>query len=191
MESKFIEASKRERWCLMTILPLIKEMNPKFTWTEYITDIFGYDSYDCLLQAWKDGSVKIRYIIEVKLRTNHYDELILETKKLNDLKKKILDPTTTEIIYINVTPNGTFLFNISRLEKEGKLITSKMIMNKSTMRSTSNKIEKGIILLNIAKARRFDFKFNEVDYLKWQKSLEENNKGRATKDMWLYLIGKN
>ena len=95
MESKFIEASKRERWCLMTILPLIKEMNPKFTWTEYITDIFGYDSYDCLLQAWKDGSVKIRYIIEVKLRTNHYDELILETKKLNDLKKKILDPTTT------------------------------------------------------------------------------------------------
>ena len=191
MESKFIEASKRERWCLRTILPLIKEMNPKFTWTEYITDIFGYDSYDCLLQAWKDGSVKIRYIIEVKVRTNHYDELILEKKKLNDLKKKILDPTTTEIIYINITPKGTFLFNISRLEKEGKLITSKMIMNKSTMQSTSNKIEKGIILLDVVKARRFDFKFNEGDYLGWQTSLIENNKGRATKDMWLYLIGKD
>lgn len=189
-EEKFIEASKKERYGLKYILPHIKKLNTKYTWTDYMTDIYSYDVYDCLLQAYDNGSKKKIFIIEVKVRDTHYPELILETKKLRDLKTKILHPTITDILYINITPMGTYIFNVSRLEKEGKLIPSKLTANKATMTSRTDKVEKGVIMLDINEAKFIDFTFNQLQYerdTKLDMIIKQNNEYKATKDMWDYL----
>jgi hypothetical protein len=188
-DDKFVEASKRERYCLKYILPMIKNKIPGYEWTEYITDIYGYDVYDCLLQAYIEGSIKKRYIIEVKVRDTHYDELILETKKIRDLKSKVLD-NLTKILYINITPMGTYIFSISDLQKQNKLVKTKIVANRATMASRTDKIEKGVFMLNVSDAKYLDFKFNEADYQKSIKEVVKTNwENKAKKGLFDYLFG--
>jgi len=185
--NRFIEASKRERFCLSNILPIIK--NSKYEWSEYMTDIYSYDVYDCLLQASIDGSVKKRFIIEIKIRDTHFDELILETKKLRDLKSKVLDHSNTEILYINVTPNKTYVFNLSKMEKEDKFSVNKLKANKATMESRTNKVDKNVIYLSITDARSIDFTFNEKEYQNSIKVvINENNRHKNNKNLFEYLF---
>ena len=39
---------------------------------------------------WLRFYKKMTFLIEIKIRDTHFDELILETKKLRDLKSKVL-----------------------------------------------------------------------------------------------------
>lgn len=184
---KFIEASKRERFALMNILPLLKS-NTNYDWTEYLTDIYSYDVYDCLLQAYIDGSIKKRFIIEIKIRDKHYDDLILETKKLKDLKSKVYDDIT-DVIYINVTPKGTYLFNVTKLQKENKLTTNKLMANKATMNSREHKIEKSVIYLDYNDAKFYPYTFSELQYkLSLNQIKKENNKHKQSFCLFEYII---
>jgi len=154
-----------------------------------MTDIYSYDVYDCLLQASIDGSVKKRFIIEIKIRDTHFDELILETKKLRDLKSKVLDHSNTEILYINVTPNKTYVFNLSKMEKEDKFSVNKLKANKATMESRTNKVDKNVIYLSITDARSIDFTFNEKEYQNSIKVvINENNRHKNNKNLFEYLF---
>lgn len=189
-DDKFVEASKRERYSLKYLLPILEKLMPKvYQWTEYITDIYGYDVYDCLWQAHIDGSTQRRYIIEVKIRDTHYDELILETKKLRDLKSKVYDDKT-QILYINITPIATYIFNLTKLEKDGKLVKNNLVANKATMVSRTDKVNKGVYFLNVSEARKIDWTFSEVEYKLSIKSVIKSNwENKSKKCLFNYLLG--
>lgn len=183
---KFIEASRKERFCLNNLLPILR--TDKWEWTTYLTDIYGYDSYDCLLQAYREGEIKKRFVIEFKLRETHYGDLIFETKKLNQLKKVVYDDIT-DILYITTTPNGTYIFNISKLIKEDKLKVTSIVCNKATMNSRSEKVKKTVYMLDCDLAKFIPFKFSNTEYLQSIKVIEkDNNKHKARYDMFNYLI---
>ncbi len=90
-------------------------------------------------------------------------------------------PEITDLIYICSTPKATYLFNLSEMEKSGKLPVVKMDMNKATSESRSNKIEKSAIMLNIESAYMvLYYTFNEQEYLKSTcDKKEENKKGNS------------
>jgi hypothetical protein len=186
---KFIEASRKERFCLNNLIPILRTNN--WEWTTYMTDIYSYDTYDCLLQAYKDGVIKRRFIIEFKLRDSHYGDLIFETKKLKSLKEVVYDDIT-DILYITTTPNGTYIFNISKLIKEDKLKVSTIMANKATMSSRTDKIKKSVYMLDCEWAKYIPYKFSNVDYMNSIKKVEQqNNKHKARYDMFNYLINKD
>ena len=55
-----------------------------------------------------------RLTIELKCRTNHYDELILEKDKYQALMDKAWDTGFTPF-YINSTPKGIYAFNLRKI----------------------------------------------------------------------------
>lgn len=189
-DDNFVEASKRERFALKHILPMIKsKMSPTYEWTEYITDIYSKDIYDCLLQAYINGSIERRYIIEVKVREKHWQELILETKKFRDLKKKIFDDKA-QILYINITPVATYIFNLTKLEKQNKLVRNTLMANKATMASREDKVNKGVYFLNVDDALKLEWTFDENEYKKSIPSVMKSNwENKSKKCLFDYLLG--
>jgi hypothetical protein len=182
---KFIEASKRERYVLNQLLPKLMS-NKKYDWTYTLTDIYGYGVYDCLLQASIDGSAKKRFVIEVKIRQETYGEMIMESKKLNALKGCVLDDIT-EIVYISVLPNETYMWNISKLLNNG-LSTGTLSCPKSTM-GDKTKVNKVVFYLPKEKGELINFKFYEGEY---QQSINEivkdNTKELAKTALYRYLF---
>ena len=59
-------------------------------------------------------STNYRLTIELKCRTNHYDELILEKDKYKALMDKAWDTGFTPF-YINSTPKGIYAFNLRKI----------------------------------------------------------------------------
>lgn len=116
----------------------------------------GNDVYDYYIHKYNDNfSIIKRIFIEIKIRSLSGSALqdaqetgyILETKKFNDLKRIALIDPDASIIYVNFTPTGVYFYDLLKLEKEGKLILSKKVMNKATMDSKTKKVNKGCYLL--------------------------------------------
>ncbi len=170
---RFIESSKRERYSLQQIETILRQGKESLV---YYTDIFKYDTYDALYQFTIDGSPKKTWIIEAKIREKQYNEMLLETKKFKDLKNKILTDYT-DIIYVNFLPDGTYVWNLTKLEKTDpdifRHITYK-VMNKSTMGDQTLKNKPGYYLPK-SKAKRIDFIYNEQEYLKSQIQVMNSN----------------
>jgi hypothetical protein len=59
-------------------------------------------------------STVYRLTIELKCRTNHYDELILEKDKYEALMDRAWDTGFTPF-YINSTPKGIYAFNLRKI----------------------------------------------------------------------------
>ena len=173
---KFIEASKRERFALKQFTQTYNLFDEKNNWSLYITPDGGYDVYDALVQHYEKESYICdkRYIIETKIRNVSpsvlidckSDGWILESKKLNSLLKIAeLDPEKNEILYISFNNDQTLVFNLTKLLAEGLLVKSKRVMNQATMRSTSDKINKSIYLLQEEWASSYKYTFDERSYL--------------------------
>ena len=97
----------------------------------YVCDAGERDQYDALLMRFEkeNGVFKDRYIIEIKVRSKHYDNLMLEKKKLDGLKKvraskdrktnsECFTQTKSKLAYIIVSPEGTWWFPLDKLESE-------------------------------------------------------------------------
>lgn len=157
---KFIEASKRERFALLNILPLLFK-NIKGYYTYYFTDVYGMDIYDAYVMVFDNETHSIigRYIIECKVRDKFYPDLMLEKKKYFDLKNKS-NESNSKIIYISVTPEGTYCYNLS------KLITDDTNWIKeehwiSTMDKSKGKKNKRLIYINVDKSKKLNI--NTID----------------------------
>lgn len=112
----YIRKSEMERVALMKLIPaLFKTLNDHYI-SYYFTPVDGYDIYDAYVMCFDSltHSIKHRFIIECKIRDRHYPNLLLEQKKYNDLKKKA-NETDAKILYVNVTPKGSYTFNLSKL----------------------------------------------------------------------------
>ena len=177
---QFVERSKRERYSLNKIKPFLTNGQSEVQF--HTTDEYSYDKYDAIINFLDQGKTIKQHIIEFKHRDTHYDILVLETKKFKSLKRHIMRPEITDLIYICSTPKATYLFNLSEMEKSGKLPVVKMNMNKATSESRSDKVQKTAIMLNIEDAYMvLYYTFNEQEYLNSlvKDKKEENKKGNS------------
>jgi hypothetical protein len=165
MMPKFNDDFERREWFGREGLKHLKELFPNtFKWDINFTT-GKYDDYDAF---WfiidENQSIKRRVWVEIKWRDRSFDDYILEVKKLNQLKKlrnsMFLSKDDVTFIYINFTPNGTFMWDITNMEDSGDTL----VANKATSDSRKNKINKKIIYL--PEGKRFDYVINETQIIR-------------------------
>lgn len=103
---------------------------------ETCRDEFSF--YDCY-------SVDTNSDIELKCRKTHYDELLIEKSKYDNLLARALEFRTIPL-YINSTPFGVYVFNLTELPVP---MWEERRMPKTTEFSNREKIVKVVGYLNI------------------------------------------
>ena len=165
-QQKFYEKSLLERAYLKMIFDKLPTTYDYKTW---MTPADGFDVYDGVILRFKKGTSELvdRMIIEVKIRDQFYPELIFEKIKYDDLKKarRSMDLKTkkecyidvkTRIIYINVTPEGSFFFDIDKLSKDFEWVNELHWV--STTDKSKGRINKILTKIDHIKAKRFNIK---------------------------------
>lgn len=99
---------------------------------------------------WDCVSHKFRYRIELKCRKTHYDTLMLERDKYFALILSYVE-TGYKPLYINSTPKGVYVFDLSDLNPEWTIDTR---MPKTTDFDNNNRVEKTYTLLEIKYAKK-------------------------------------
>lgn len=112
------------------ILPDLKESEDKMS------------TYDCY-------SEKYKLDLELKCRRTHYDDLVIEKMKYDNLVKRSSKYGTTPI-YVNATPKGIWAFIILELPEP---IWSMRMMPKTTDFTNNEKIEKEVGYYDISVGR--------------------------------------
>jgi len=167
-QKRLIEFEKRERYCLQQIVNRLREKNPDLEFIMYTTPVDSGIAYDATLTVKEQDTIISSYIIELKNRTHIYDTMFFEKKKLNGLNKakKSLKFETNrdfEILYINVTEFNTLVFQIDNMDLKK---TSKQKMSSKSFELIDNKRNKMVYSLSVEEATKFDFKYDEQDYIK-------------------------
>ena len=99
---------------------------------------------------WDCVSHKFTYRIELKCRKTHYDKLMLERDKYFALILSYVE-TGYKPLYINSTPKGVYVFDLSELNPEW---TTDTRMPKTTDFDNNNRVEKTYTLLKIKNAKK-------------------------------------
>lgn len=172
-EDRFLIAAEKER---LAFRQMKKQLNLFNDCQIYLTPAEGKEVYDGTMIRLNDGSKVKSYIMEFKVRNFHIDMetdgFFLETKKLQSLKRLnkkwqkelYLDKDEYDILYFSFTEHYTMCWNLTKMEAEGKLYSDRRSMNKATMESTTNKIDKGVYLLKIEDGKKINFKWDEIYY---------------------------
>jgi hypothetical protein len=101
------------------------------------------------MSHWDCYSAKYQYDIELKCRRTHYDDLLIEKMKYDNLITRAARFGTTPI-YINSTPVGIYVFNLSAVEIDWQ--TKKMPATTDFARK--EKVDKVVGFLNLTKAKK-------------------------------------
>lgn len=153
MDNPYTTTSKIERIALNNIIPELFKGN-KISF--YTTPDDGKDIYDGYVMKMNDNfSIIDRYMIECKVRDTFYPTLLLEKKKYDALKKKAIE-SDAKIIYICVTPDGAFCFNLDKLIN-ADTIWLKEPHWKSTQNKSAGKVIKSVFYINIEQGKRISY----------------------------------
>jgi hypothetical protein len=118
-----------------------------FVKSKYLPDLkeseYKYSKYDCY-------SEKFKLDIELKCRATHYDDLLIEKAKYDALILRSKNHGT-KAFYINSTPSGVFVFNLSALEEPQ---WEDRMMPKTSHFSDREKIVKCVGYINISRAKK-------------------------------------
>lgn len=150
-QETFYTAGEEERKAMSQVIHLFKEMYDKRGQEiiYYVVPSSKMDKYDFLIHVYKEGQKIESNIIEVKVRSKHFNRLLLEKRKYNSLKKlkKIEEEAfnNVNIIYLNFTPQGTYLFNLT----DKRFNWESLYANKCTIRSREDKVEKLVTFLDV------------------------------------------
>lgn len=170
LNERFTIAEEKERIAFLQMKKQLNLFKDCQIWLSPVGD--GY-VYDGTMIKLKDGSKVKSYIMEFKVRNFHLDMEIdgffLEVKKLDSLKKiqkkwKKELVEDYDILYFNFTEHYTICWNLSSLERDGKLNKENRLMNKATMNSTTDKVDKGVYLLKLEDGKKIPFKWDEIYY---------------------------
>tara|TARA_R110001592_G_scaffold42649_4_gene138461 strand:- start:387 stop:788 length:402 start_codon:yes stop_codon:yes gene_type:complete len=101
-----------------------------------------FSKYDCYSEQFKLD-------IELKCRQKHYDDLLIEKSKYKYLVSRA-ERFKTKAFYINSTPNGVYVFNLSGIEEP---IWEERRMPKTSHFSNRDKIIKEVGYINISNAK--------------------------------------
>lgn len=175
--SEFKRTGNRERYCLEELCKYLNSTSKDYSY-EISCTLSGVPiAYDAIMiiRYKMSGNIAAYYLLEAKVREGKYDTLILEKKKLNNLKKektrldKYMRIQGSEhkvsIMYIQFFEEATYMFDILSIIDNNLLpkITKK-VMNKVTVASTEDKVEKQIYLLPLYIAVKKQWKFNQNEY---------------------------
>lgn len=131
-------------------------------WHVIETPYTDYEHYDFLVYKHTPNGYK-RYIIEIKIRQSIQDGYFYEQSKHNDLKKvKDLDPDNNIIIYINSTPEGTFIWNIDEILPKYKTTTREM--NSHTVVSNNKENKKVYTLKKEDAFKAYPYHYDEQQF---------------------------
>lgn len=97
------------------------------------------------MSRWDCYSPRFKHRIELKCRTRHFNEMLLEKKKydamLQECEKHLDIP-----IYVNSTPRGVYFWNLLKVEPEWEI----NFRNPATTHfSNNNKVQKEVTYLRI------------------------------------------
>ena len=179
-EQEYLRKSERERIMLNIVFSKIYNKN------EYQDNIHhspadSKEPYDSIVCRFLDGIIKRNHIWEAKLRDANYNEILFEKIKYNSLKKiaQKYEGAQSDIFYISTHPNGTYIFNITQIEKNDKLKWIKQEHNKSTVEKWRGKVQKELVYLPIELAKFIDIKISDID--KAEKEIQESRKPKKKK----------
>lgn len=203
--NKYEEASFKERLAFNTLIKLYNIFSKGYVVNS--TPYCGMDEYDFYVHKINENfSIVKRIIIEVKIRSLTGNQLedarengfILEVKKYNSLKRMLKIDPEMSLVYVCFTNDGTYFFDLNKLEKDGNLKLVKKEMNAYTMEKERGKVNKGVYLLKPELAikhfpfvwddRMFDQEMNRIK-IKDEKKIEV-----VKKDMDIFtklLLGLN
>ena len=99
---------------------------------------------------WDCVSHKLQYRIELKCRKTHYDKLMLERDKYFALILSYIE-TGYKPLYINSTPKGVYVFDLSDLNPYW---TTDTRMPKTTEFDKNDRVEKTYTLISIEKSKK-------------------------------------
>ena len=141
--------SNFREWLGRTALNELKQLYPNlFKYRIFFTD-GKYDPYDAHFYIINEkGEILKNVKIEIKIRDKSFPTYILEKKKLDSIRKRCevnLKDNEYVILYLNFTPDGTYLWNITNLNTDN---TSIINANKATSSSRTHKIDKEVIYLD-------------------------------------------
>ena len=124
------------------------------------TDITTFESYDGFLTI-NDK----KYIIECKIRNEIYDTYVLEQGKYDRLLE-LSKEMNLDILYINVTFNGTYIWNVTKMIENNQLVFKNWQSVKTTMGNQEKK-NKPSVFLSILNAKLHPIKLKrEITNLK-------------------------
>jgi len=158
----FEKASFIERCAFKNFVKLYPQFN---NYQMLITDFDGKDLYDIMLYKINEkGLMSDRIFIEIKVRHTIFDTYFMETKKVNSIinfckNELYLNDDEYKIWYMNFTPEGTFIWNVKKEMSKNKIIYKEM--NKKTMESRSDKVNKSVYELDKASGKRFNYVWDE------------------------------
>jgi hypothetical protein len=106
------------RQMLTMIIPKLYN-SKEYSIYPFLTDPNDTDKYDAFISVFTKGTYNLvaNHLIEIKCRNKHYDELMLEKDKYDYLIKKSSE-CGADAFYINTTPKGTYIFNLSKMDSE-------------------------------------------------------------------------
>lgn len=99
-----------------------------------------YSKYDCF-------SLSKKIDLELKCRQKHYDDLLIEKDKYDSLLARASE-YGTKPYYVNSTPEGVFVFNLSKIPSPEWGVR---LMPKTSHFSNREKVEKVVGYLSINK----------------------------------------
>jgi hypothetical protein len=158
--NKFEQRGLQEREALVGFFKRILVKTPSTKYHLNYTPTGTYSKYDCLVTQHSliDGNWRAikKMFFEAKIRDKYYDTLLLEKKKIEAMKVYAKEAHST-IFYINFTPAGTFVFNLTKLELDGQInyITEKH--NVETVNKDKGKIDKEIAYIDVNLGKRYDY----------------------------------
>ncbi|NBW79610.1 MAG: hypothetical protein EBR27_11455 [Betaproteobacteria bacterium] len=141
----------------------------------YHTAIDSKEEYDSIVCRFKNNKIYQNHIWEAKIRNVDYIDILFEKNKYNSLKKvcKRFDGAPCEIYYVSTHPSGTYVFNITKIERDNKLTWITQNHNISTVEIWKGKKEKDIIYLPIELAKKVNIKVSDIDII--EKELKEKS----------------
>lgn len=178
-EQEYFRKSQRERIMLDLLFSKIYNKG-EFQDNIYHTPADSKEPYDSVVCRFKNGIISKNHIWEAKIRDTNYSEILFEKIKYESLKKvskRYSEACDCNIFYVSTHPNGTYVFNITNIEKEGKLEWIKQEHNRSTVEKWRGKIEKQLIYLPVEWGKVIDIKVSDIDRIE----KEQNQKSTPKK----------
>lgn len=177
LNNEFKKSGDKERYALVNLFNYLTTKQEDYSYNFAPSDSGVNIGFDGILtiKYKNSGTIAGYYIIEAKVRTQHYDQLIFEKAKMNTLKKykrqydkyfkTNFSDKTIGILYVNFTPQASYIFDICTIEENNLLPKlTKKEMNKVTVASREDKINKQIYLLNLDLGIKYKYIFNEEEY---------------------------
>lgn len=173
-QEEYIRKSERERIMLNI---LFKKIYNKGELQDNIhhTATDSKESFDSLVCRFKNNRIYQNHIWEAKIRDVDYNDVLFERVKYNSLKSicKRFDGAPCEIFYVSTHPAGTYVFNITSIEKKYGLPWITQQHNISTVELWKGKKDKDIIYLPIEWGKKIDITIADIDRV--EKELKEKS----------------